>query len=129
MSTSEGTEGAEVIRSEEELAVAAEPFVAGSVRVRKRVEMDHVEEEYFRDIEHVDGLERVAVDDGDSGEVETLPDGSVSIPLLEERLVVTKQIVVRERVIVRKRTVTETERVQAELRRERVDIEGAEQVD
>ena len=129
MSTSEGTEGAEVIRSEEELAVGREPYVAGSVRVRKEVETEHVEEDYLRDVEHIDGLGRVPVEDGDSGEVETLPDGSVSIPVLEERLVVSKQIFVRERVIVRKRTVTESERVQAELRRERVDIEGAEQVD
>lgn len=60
----------------------------------------------------------------DSGEIETLPDGSISIPILEEELVVTKRLVVKERIIVRKDTVTETRRVDAELRKERLEIEG-----
>ncbi len=117
---------AELLRSEEELVVDAEPYTAGSATARKRVETERVEERFTRDIEHVDGLERVPAGEADSGEVETLPDGSVSIPVLEERLIVTKEIVVRERVIVRKRTVTETERVEADLRRERVDVDGGE---
>ena len=33
--------------------------------------------------------------DADSGEVETLPDGSISIPVFEEQLVITKRLVVR----------------------------------
>lgn len=45
-------------------------------------------------------------------------------PLFEERLVVVKELVVRERVVVRKRTVTEHERIEAELRTERIEIEG-----
>ena len=53
-----------------------------------------------------------------------LADGSISIPLFEERLVVVKELVVRERVVVRKRTVTEHERIEAELRTERIEIEG-----
>ncbi len=53
-----------------------------------------------------------------------LPDGSVSIPILEEELVVTKRTVVRERILIRKRTVTEHQRVEAELRRERVELDS-----
>ena len=45
--------------------------------------------------------------EADSGEVEVLPDGSVSIPVFQEELVIEKRLVVRERVIVRKHTVTE----------------------
>lgn len=67
--------------------------------------------------------ERVPVEEGDTGRIETLPDGSLSIPLYEEQLVVTKRIVLRERVLVRKETVTRSERVQADLRREEVEIE------
>ena len=52
------------------------------------------------------GIERVRVVGDDSGQVEILADGSVSIPLLEEQVVVTKRVVVRERIVVRKRTVT-----------------------
>jgi hypothetical protein len=51
-------------------------------------------------------VERIAVDGEDSGEVEILPDGSVSIPLLEEQVIMTKRLIVRERIIVRKTTVT-----------------------
>jgi len=40
--------------------------------------------------------------DYDSGEIEYLDDGSVSIPIIDEELVVYKRLVVRERVIVRK---------------------------
>jgi uncharacterized protein (TIGR02271 family) len=55
--------------------------------------------------------------------VETLPDGSISIPVLEEELVVTKRLVVRERIVIRKETRTVTETVEAELRREHVDVD------
>jgi uncharacterized protein (TIGR02271 family) len=48
----------------------------------------------------------------------------VSIPVFEEELVVTKRRVLRERIIIRKRVVTEHERIEAELLRERVEIEG-----
>jgi stress response protein YsnF len=68
--------------------------------------------------------ERVPPPANDSGEIETLPDGSISIPVLEEQLVVTKRVVVRERIIVRKDVEVRSEHVQTELRRERVAIEG-----
>jgi uncharacterized protein (TIGR02271 family) len=57
----------------------------------------------------------------DSGEIEYLPDGSVSIPIIEEELVVYKRLVVRERVIVRKEQDIRHERIEAELRRERLE--------
>ena len=76
-----------------------------------------------RGIEHGD-LERIDAGAEDSGEIETLPDGSVSIPLFEERLVVEKRLVVRERVVVRKRTVVEEAAVEADVRRERLDVEA-----
>jgi len=60
---------------------------------------------------------------GDSGKVETLPDGSISIPVLEERLVVTKQTFVRERIVVSKDVETTTEHLEDEVRRERVDVD------
>ncbi|MDQ3778709.1 MAG: YsnF/AvaK domain-containing protein [Actinomycetota bacterium] len=112
-----------LVRYEEELDVGTQAVEAGTVRARKTVETDDVDEVVGREIEHAD-VERVAAAEGDSGEVETLPDGSVSIPVLEEELVITKRLVVRERILIRKRTVTEEQRVRAELRRERVEIEG-----
>ena len=97
---------------------------SGSVRIRKDVEVEDASEPVDRLVEDYDGLERVAPAEGDSGRIETLPDGSISVPILEEEIVVTKRLVVRERVIVRKRVTTEHHVVEAELRKERVTIEG-----
>jgi uncharacterized protein (TIGR02271 family) len=116
-------EEASVVRHEEELQLEAEEYEAGSVRARKRVETDQVERVEPRSVEYGD-FERAPVSDGDSGEIETLEDGSISIPLFEERLVVSKELFVRERVILRKRTVTEQHRIEAELRKEQIEVEG-----
>ncbi len=117
-----GPGGHEVIRSEEELDVAARQREAGRVRARKVVDHEHVEQTVPVGTEHAD-TERVAAVEGDSGQVETLPDGSLSIPVFEEQIVVTKRLVVRERVVVRKHTVYEEHVVSADLRREELDIE------
>ena len=110
----------EVVRHEEELRIEPREREAGAVRVRTNVDSGTVTELVDRDVE--DGVidRRPALED-DSGEVEVLEDGSVSIPLLEEELVVTKRLVVRERIIVRKERHSEPERIEAELRRERVE--------
>jgi uncharacterized protein (TIGR02271 family) len=117
-----------LIRHEEEAAIDRRTVDAGSVHVRKRVESEPYRETVERAIEHGD-VERQAAVEGDSGEIETLPDGSVSIPIFEERVVVTKQLVVRERVVVHKRTTNEAHEIQTELRRERVEVDADEGVD
>ncbi len=124
----EEREGTSVVRAEEELDVGTAEEEAGRVRARKRVETEHVEELVPRHVEHAD-VERTPTGEGDSGEIETLPDGSVSIPILEEELVITKRTVVRERIVIRKRTVTEEHRVEAELRKERVELDAAGDVE
>ena len=106
----------ELLRHEEELRLDRELAAVGSGRARKDVDAEPAMEEHSRPVE------RVAAEEGDSGEIETLPDGSVSIPVLEEELVVTKRTVVRERIVIRKETVTEHQRVDADLRRERVEL-------
>jgi uncharacterized protein (TIGR02271 family) len=126
--TSYADGGAETVRHEERLATGTEVHETGSVRVRKHVETHPVEYSVPRDTEHVDASERVAAGEGDSGEVEVLDDGSVSIPIFEEVLVVTKRLVVRERVIVRKHTVVDEHKLQTELRREHVTIDADDSV-
>lgn len=111
-----------VVRSEEELRVGRETHELGRVRAVKHVESERVQQVVPRGVEHAE-LERAEVVAGDSGQVETLPDGSVSIPVFEEQIVVEKRLVVRERVILRKHTVTEDHLVEADLKRERVEIE------
>ncbi len=114
---------AELVRHEEEFHIGKEVRELGAVHARKRVETEEVEELVPRQTEYAD-IELLTPQGEDSGEIETLPDGSVSVPIFEEQLVVTKRLVVRERVIVRKHTVTEDERVEAELRKERVEIDA-----
>ena len=115
---------AEVTLHEERAHTGTETTEAGRVRVRKHVETYPVTETVPRNVEHADTSERVAAVEGDSGEVETLEDGSISIPVFEEVLVVTKRLVVRERVIVRKKTVVDEYTLQTELQREHVTVEG-----
>ena len=118
-----------VTRYEERLDVGTETEESGRVRVRKHVETLPVEQVVSRSVEHADTSERLPAEEGDTGEVETLEDGSVSIPVFEEVLVVTKKLVVRERVIVRKRTVIDEHTLQTELRREHVTVETDGDVD
>jgi uncharacterized protein (TIGR02271 family) len=116
---------AEVTVAEERLQVGTEREQVGSARAVKHVDVEQATTRVERGSERAD-LERTVVDDvdGDSGEVETLPDGSISIPVFEEQLVITKRLVVRERVVVRKHTVYEEQVVSADLRRERLEVEA-----
>jgi hypothetical protein len=57
-----------------------------------------------------------------------LDDGSISIPVFEEELVVTKRVVLKERIVLRKRIETVTETVVDELRKERIEIEPDDSV-
>ena len=120
-------EEASVVRHEEELVTDTVVAEAGRVGVRKLVDHERVETVVPRGVEHAE-FERQAPAEADSGEVEILADGSVSIPVFEEELVIEKRLVVRERVIVRKHTVTEEQRVEADLRRERVEVEADPEV-
>lgn len=116
-----GADDVDLVRSEEEVHVGVREREAGTVRARKRVEHERASETVALDVEHAD-VERLPADEDDSGEVLTLDDGSLSIPVFEERLVVEKRRVVAERVVVRKRTVVEEQRVEADLAKELVEV-------
>jgi len=118
----------DVVRSAEHADIGVVREEAGRVVARKVVRTESVQESVPRAVEQAD-LERLPVADGDSGEVETLADGGISIPVFEEQVVVTKRLVVRERVVLRKRTVTEEAVVRTDLRREDVVIETTGDVD
>ena len=118
-----GDDRVDVVRSEERLQVGTETVQAGSARAVKHVDVESVSSRVERGTEHAE-MDRMDVPDveGDSGQVETLPDGSLSIPVFEEQIVVTKRLVVRERVIIRKHTVYEEHVVTADLKRERLEV-------
>ena len=112
----------EVALSEERLRVGAVPEEVGDVRIRKSVDTERIRQTVDRGVERPE-IDREGPLEGDTGEVITLPDGAVSIPVFEEVLVVEKRRVVRERVIVRKITTYEEQVVEADLGRERVEID------
>ena len=110
------------VRHEEE-AIAGKTWIdADYGTVRRVVDERTVREDHPTAVEDV-VHERAPVAEGDSGEIELLPDGSVSIPLFEEELVITRRVVLRERVVIRKDQITEWQTVEATLRRERVEVD------
>ena len=121
--------GIDVVRHEEELLKIDTAWKGiGYLKARKLIDTVKVKDFMPRDVEHVD-IARVAPTNEDSGKIETLDDGSISIPIFEEQVIVTKRIVLKERVIVSKRTVTERERIKVELRREHVSIDADPEVE
>jgi uncharacterized protein (TIGR02271 family) len=117
----------ETTRYGEELRIDSRTAETGTVRVHKEVTTARTSAPIARSVEDIGNVERVAAHPQDSGQIEELEDGSISIPILEEQLVVTKRVVVRERVIVRKRVTMVHEEIAAELRTEHVTIEPVDQ--
>jgi uncharacterized protein (TIGR02271 family) len=111
-----------LVRHEEEARVSKRWEGVGYARVRREVEQGTIRADYPRERDEL-SLERIPAAENDSGKIETLPDGSISVPLFEEELIVTKRTVLRERVIIRKDIVTDWETVEAELRREHISFD------
>ena len=116
-----------VVRSEEELHVGARLGDVGRVLVRKLVGTRVDGQDVDLEVEQAE-VETTAAEEGDTGEVLTLPDGSLSVPVFEERVFVEKRMVVRERIVIRKHTVSRTERVEADVRVERVEVTADHEV-
>lgn len=115
-----------IVLHEEEATVDKRWEGVGTGHAGRKVETEHVTQDFPRQREELE-QERVPAEEDDSGEIKTLRDGSISIPLYEEELLVTRRTVLRERVIIRKENVTEWLRVEADLRRERLDIDLPEE--
>jgi len=110
-------------RHEEELDVGKERAQVGSVRLRKWVETEPVtaQVELERETAHVT---REAVDQPVGRDVDgAFEEQEVEVPLEAEHAVVAKQVVAKERVGLEKGVTRETETVEEELRKERVDID------
>jgi uncharacterized protein (TIGR02271 family) len=110
-----------VTRSEEELAIGKRRVEAGEAYLRKTVDTERVSEPVTRMREEVT-IERHAVNRDRGGDVE-IGEDEIRVPITEEEIVVEKRPVVKEEIVVKKRAVEETENVEAEVRRERVDVD------
>jgi uncharacterized protein (TIGR02271 family) len=123
----EDEEELRVRRSEEELRVGTREHEAGAVRVRKRVRTDRERIRVPKKRVEVT-VERVPVEgEATSTEGETakpeIGEDEIVVPVIEEEIVVEKRPVVKEEIRIRKQVVEETEVVEADVRREEVDIE------
>lgn len=117
-----------VTRSEERLNTSKVRKPSELVRLRKTIETENVsvtvpvEREVLR-------IEREPITDANRGQAMAGADLSsedVEITLSEEQVVVDKEVVPVERVRLDKDVVTEQETVNEEVRKERIDIEGAD---
>ncbi|MFD1030573.1 YsnF/AvaK domain-containing protein [Metaplanococcus flavidus] len=122
-----GTEEESLLLHEEQLAVNKERVQTGEVNVSKRI----VEEQEQMDVpvERDDVVvERRPMMDNGNGDAEIKKEpyqvgDELHIPVVEERLVVTKKEVVTEEIVVTKRKISDTEHISETLRREEVDID------
>ncbi len=111
--------------AEEEVDVVKRDRQAGEVRLRKDVvtETKHVETPVTREEVHVERVPASERRETSPGE-KAFEKDSVSVPIHEEEVEVRKRPVVKEEVRLRKEPVTEQRAADAEIRKERVDIEG-----
>jgi uncharacterized protein (TIGR02271 family) len=109
-------------RSEEELQVGKREVSKGEARVSKHVETEHVSQPVTRRHEEA-FIERRPVEAGARADA-SISEDEIRIPLKEEELVVDKRAAVKEELVVGKRMVEERDTVEADLRREKFDIEN-----
>ncbi len=115
------TDRARLTRSEEELRIGKQEVARGEARVTKRVETEHVREPVTRRREEA-VIERRPVTPG-SEATASIEEGEIRVPLMEEEVVVDKRPVVKEELVIGKRVVEDTETVEADLRKERFEVD------
>ncbi|GGG59724.1 photosystem reaction center subunit H [Kocuria dechangensis] len=117
------TDRESVTRHEERLHVGKENVATGRARLRKYVVTDTETVEVPVQREEV-RVERTPLNGNESVSDRAIGEEDVEVTLHEERPVVAKETVGVERVGLEKETVTDTERVDAEVRKEQVDVEN-----
>jgi uncharacterized protein (TIGR02271 family) len=111
--------------AEEQLEVGKRQTSAGEVELHKTVETQRVQEQVQLRHDEVT-VERRPVTDATalSGQAQ-IGEDEIRIPIMEEQVVMQKVLVPREEIIVRKNAVVENQTVQADLRRERLDVDDS----
>ena len=108
-------------RSEEELAVGKRTAKAGEVNVRKSVETERVREQVPVTREEVTVERRPA--SAATGTEPTIGKDEIRVPVMEEEVVAQKRTVPKEEIVVKKHATTDTKTVEADLEKERVEID------
>jgi len=112
--------------AEEELRVGKREVPAGEVALRKTVDTRHVEQEVPLIHEEVT-IERRPITDANASDDIEIREDSIRIPVMAEEAVVEKRVVGREEVVLRKQQITETETVEEDLRKERLDVDRTQE--
>jgi len=115
-------ESKRLTRAEEELRIGKRAVQAGEVRVRKHVETEHVSEPISLEKERVH-VERRPVTDASRTDVRIGEEGELVVPIMEEQAVVDKRAVAKEEVVISKDRVSERDTVEADVRKERFDVD------
>ena len=118
----EAARDARLILAEEELHIGKRQVQAGEVRLHKTVETEHVRESVPLMREEVT-IERRPVTDMNASTNVEISEDEIRIPVMAEEAVVEKRAVAKEEVVVRKESRTENQTVEADLRRERLDVD------
>ncbi|MFL5262780.1 MAG: YsnF/AvaK domain-containing protein [Anaeromyxobacteraceae bacterium] len=121
-----GGEDVRVPLAEEELDVTKRDRQTGEVRLNKEVVTEHkrIDVPVMKErvtVEHVEATDRNARP-GDA----SFEQKSVAVPVHEEEVEIRKRPVVKEEVRVRKERQVEQRAAEADLRKERIDVEGQE---
>lgn len=112
-----------ITRSAEELRIGRRQVPAGEVRVHKTVETEHVREPVTRTKEDVRVERRPA--SGTTPNRAEIREDEIRVPITEEELIVEKRPVVKEELVIAKEQKPEPDAVEADLRKERIDVERA----
>lgn len=118
----EGTDNERhIVLSEEQLTVGKREIALGEVGISKRVETEHVRQTVPVTREEVVIERRPAT--ADMGPEPRFEGDEIHIPIFEEEIIVEKRMVAKEVLVIRKTRVTEEQVVEADLRRERIEID------
>src|ERR671911_858391 len=109
-----------VQRTEEELRAGTREREAGKLNVRKRVRTDREQVRVPTRREEV-SVERVPVNEEGTGA--EIGEDEVSMPVVEDEVVVDKRSVVKEEIRVRKDVVEDEQVVEEDVRKEEVDVD------
>jgi uncharacterized protein (TIGR02271 family) len=105
--------------SEEELAVGKRRVASGEVEVGKRVETEHVRESVPV------AREEVTIERRPATSMSTAPqigEDEIRVPLSHEEVIVEKRVVPKEELVIKKHELQDQELVEADVRRERAEV-------
>ncbi len=108
-------------RSEEQLAVGKRAVKQGEVDIHKSVETKHVEKEIPTMREAVT-VERRPATPGMSAKP-TIGEEEIRVPVMGEEVVTEKRTVPIEEIVIKKSAVRDTQTVEADLKREKVEVD------